>query len=305
MKNIIRILFSALLLQACSKEIDTETPALDVRMEQSTVKAGEAVRFLINSDANVLSFYSGEVLKDYEYRAGRVVELDSVRLSFSTSLNYGTQKDQFAVFISNDFNGDYTADGIKAATWQNITSLFKLAPGNSNTAIPAGVKNITEYAVDGKPLYIGYRFIVQPQTANGGSKLWTMSAFSVTGHSILGSQVLADHKSAGWHVILQGLHDPGRGAIVQAAQLAFYGNNLNYKDELQEDWVISKALETGATDMGPDWGTGIKTLPDPQLESYEYTYEKPGKYIATFVGKNVNSHSEKQVIKQVAITVTP
>lgn len=305
MKNILRILLPVLVLQACSKEIDTEAPALEVVAEKSTIKAGDTASFRISSNANVLSFYSGEVLKDYDYRAGRTVELDSIRLSFSTSLNYGTQKDQFAVFLSTDFNGDYTAEGVKAATWENITSLFKLAPGNSNTAIPAGVKNLSAYAVKGKALYIGFRFIVKPQTANGSSKLWTMSGFSLTGHSILGAQVLADHKSAGWRVIQQGLHDPGRGAVIQAAQLAFYGNNLDYKEELVEDWVVTKAIETGATDMGPDWSTGIKTLPEPPLASYQHIYEKPGKYLATFIANNVNRHQEKKTIRQVEITVTP
>ncbi|WP_119081051.1 DUF5017 domain-containing protein [Chitinophaga alhagiae] len=292
-------------MAACSKDMKTDTPLLEVTVQKAELKAGDTARFNISTNANILSFYSGEVLSDYAFHKERKVILDSVMLSFSTSLNYGTQKDQFTVFASNDFNGQYTVEGLNAATWQNITSWFKLAPGNSNTAIAAGVKKINSLAVPGKPLYIGYRFIVKPQTANGGSKLWTMTGFNVSGYSDLGVQTLADHKSAGWQIIAQGPHDPGRGAVIQAAQLAFFGNNLDYKEEYMEDWVISKPINLEEVDLGPDWGAGIKTLADPPLKEYAYVFSEPGTYTVTFVGLNVNSDSESRVVRQLSIKVTP
>lgn len=290
---------------ACNKEIKTDAPVLEVSVEKADIKAGDTATFNIQSDANVLSFYSGEVLNDYGFHNGRKIAIDSVTLSFSTSLNYGMQKDQFAVFASSDFNGQYTVEGLKAATWQNITTLYKLAPGNSNTAIAAGVKKISQLAAPGKPLYIGYRFIVKPQTANGASKLWTMSAFNMSGHTKLGVQTLADHKSAGWRIIAQGQHDPGRGAVIQAAQLAFYGNNKDFMEEYTEDWVITKAVNMEEVELGPDWGTGIKTLADPPLKAYRYRFTTPGTYTVTFVASNVNSDNESKTVRQVTVKVTP
>lgn len=305
MKRIIFCSLIAPLVLACNKDIKTDTPALEVTAEKAVVQAGDTVRFRISSDANILSFYSGEQLSDYEFAKGRKTKIDSVFLSFSTSLNYGTQKDQFAVFASNDFNGQYTVDGLKAATWQNITSWYKLAPGNSNTAIAAGVKKINSLAAPGKPLYIGFRFIQKPQTANGASKLWTMTGFNISGYTELGVQTLADHKSAGWQIIAQGPHDPGRGANIQAAQLAFFGNNKDYMDEYLEDWVVCKAINMEEADLGPDWGTGIKTLADPPLKEYAYVFENPGTYKVTFVGVNVNSDNQSRAVRQVEIKVTP
>lgn len=305
MKRIIISCLAAPAIMSCSKEIKTGAPMLEVAVEKNVIRVGDTARFSIHSNANVLSFYSGEVLNDYAFNKGRKVPLDSVMLSFSTSLNYGSQKDQFAVFVSSDFNGQYTVEGVKAATWQNITSLFKLAPGNSNTAIAAGVKKVSQLAVAGKPLYIGCRFIVKPQTANGGSKLWTFSAFNLSGYSKLGVQTLADHKSAGWRIVTQGQHDPGRGAVIQAAQLAFYGNNKDFMEEYMEDWVITKPVGMEETEIGPDWGTGIKTVADPPLKEYAYRFTAPGDYTVTFVGVNVNSDNESRTIRQVSVKVTP
>ncbi len=303
-----RMIFGSLIVSfliACNKDIKTDAPVLEVAVEKADIKAGDTATFAIQSDANVLSFYSGEVLNDYGFRQGRKIAVDSVTLSFSTSLNYGTQKDQFAVFASTDFSGQYTVDGLKAATWQNITAMYKLAPGNSNTAIAAGVKKISQLAAPGKPIYIGFRFIVKPQTANGGSKLWTMSTFNMLGHTKLGAQTLADHKSAGWRIITQGPHDPGRGAVIQSAQLAFYGNNKDYMEEYMEDWVITKAVNMEEVELGPDWGTGIKTLADPPLKSYQYRFTTPGTYTVTFVASNVNSDNESRTERQLTVKVVP
>jgi hypothetical protein len=305
MKRIILLGLIVPLAMACNKEIKTDAPVLEVTADKAVVKAGDTVRFSISSDANILSFYSGEVMSDYEFYKGRQTSVDSVLMSFSTSLNYGTQLNQFTVFASTDFSGQYTVEAMKAATWKNITGLYKLAPGNSNTAIAAGVKRVDTLAAPGKPLYIGFRFIVKPQTANGGSKLWTMTGFNMSGYTDLGVQELADHKSAGWQIIAQGPHDPGRGAVIQAAQLAFFGNNLDYKEEYMEDWVISKAIDMKEVDLGPDWGTGIKRLADPPLKEYSYTFAKPGTYKVTFVGANVNSDNESRVVRHVEVKVTP
>ncbi|MGX5816566.1 DUF5017 domain-containing protein [Chitinophaga lutea] len=302
-----RILYGAglLLMMACNKEISTDTPTLEVSVKSALIKAGDTAYFDIASDANILSFYSGEVLQDYNFKAGRKVPLDSVTLSFNTSLNYGTQANQFSVWASNNFAGNYTPEGIQAATWTNITSWYKLAPGNSNTAIAAGVKKISQLAAPGKPLYIGYRYIVKPQTANGGAKLWTMSGFQVVGASDLGPQMLADHKSAGWRIVTQGPHDSARGAVIQTTQLAFYGNNNLYKEEYMEDWVITRPLNMEETDLGPDWGVGIKTLADPPLKSYAYVFTEPGDYTVTFVATNVNADAEKKTVRQVQVKVAP
>ena len=58
------------------------------------------------------------------------------------------------------------------------------------------------------------------------------------------------------------------------------------------------------TKVANDKGTVIKNLQN-YLHTYEYTWEKPGTYKVTFVGRNENYTSSSQMVKEYTITILP
>ena len=75
--KIYSILAAALIMASCEKPaIEADAPAFDVIAEKTTYKAGESVTFIISGgEAQTISFYSGELLKDYASRTGRVADV--------------------------------------------------------------------------------------------------------------------------------------------------------------------------------------------------------------------------------------
>ena len=53
--------------------------------------------------------------------AGALRAQDKIKMSFSSSVQYGIQKNNIAVLVSSDFSGDYSIEGVRAATWKDIT----------------------------------------------------------------------------------------------------------------------------------------------------------------------------------------
>lgn len=49
------------LLASCDKEIGLEAPAVSVTTESNSVRQGENVVFLFDGNADLISFYSGEL----------------------------------------------------------------------------------------------------------------------------------------------------------------------------------------------------------------------------------------------------
>src|SRR5687768_5263832 len=122
-----------LLLSACSKDIPL-TPGLDqfnVKASSLTYNLGDTVKFSFEGNPDLISFYSGELYKQYEFKEGRDIELKDAVFSFSTAYPTITgvaQPNQFSVHASTDFNGDYTSyNHIQAATWTDITNKFTYA----------------------------------------------------------------------------------------------------------------------------------------------------------------------------------
>jgi len=74
----------------------------------------------------------------------------------------------------------------------------------------------------------------------------------------------------------------------------------------KEGWAVSLPIyRASKINLGSDHGTPVKALIDPPLALYSSTYETPGIYTATFVAVNASIYGEKEVIKQIHITVEP
>ncbi len=350
------ILFAGLLFGSCDKpELEAEVPAFDATTATATVKAGVPVKFDIKGgDAQTISFYSGELLKEYSSKGGRVVDINGAgaTMTFTSSVQLGTQTNQLSIMASSNFNGDYSSLAkVKAATWVDITNRFALGTGTAFLA--SGIKDISDLIVAGKPLYIAFRYITKPQATNGINRQWFIQTFAINSKKLLDNTLplpIVDQAKVGFIIVddnkdkapalssvtstrltLQGntyLHaglpqfDPNNPIFnkdnpIYNPREAAYQPSAVYKpfvpfdpaspfnDPAGEHWAVSKGITADKVDLGPDWSTPIRGITNPVLTEYSYTYTKPGTYKAVFVAANTTVDGQKEVVKEITITVTP
>lgn len=217
-----------LLIQvSCEKEIAVDAaPDFHVTTEKSTYAAGEEIVFNVSGFAEIISFYSGEVGNDYEYKDGRVVDVSSsgAMLSFNNAVQNGSQEDQLAILISTDFNGDTSSlASVKGATWIDITDQFSLA--TSSSFIPSGTLDISEYAAT-DPFYVAFRYITEPQMENGDARQWMIENFKITTRDTIYDNVLpiVNQNEIGFYVIDEDReHNPSRTSVT-ATRLSILGH---------------------------------------------------------------------------------
>lgn len=205
--KIYSMLAAALIMASCEKPtIEAETPAFDVSAEKTTYKAGEAVKFMITrGEAQTISFYSGELLKDYSSRTGRVTDVAGAgaTLAFTSSVQLGTQADQVSLLASTNFNGDYgSISKLKAATWVDITSRFKL--GTSAAILASGTVDVSDLIAAGKPIYFAFRYNTKKQATNGIARQWFIQSFTLNSKKLLDNTLtltIADQAGTGFRIV--------------------------------------------------------------------------------------------------------
>jgi hypothetical protein len=281
---------------ACKKTVEVTVPEFEVSTEKTTFSVGEDVKFLLKGDPGLISFYSGEPGSDYAYKDGRILSIIQIAMSFNSSMSFGTQLGQFTVLASTDFNGKYDIANVKAATWKDITSKFTL-PVNA-TYVSSGVRDVSDLIVDGKPLYIVLRYIDDPAKA-GTANNWLIQSFLMQSNTVLGTKALLD--LTGWTLLYDGPKETTRSSI-SASTITLRGN-ANPPRVYTEDWCVSKIVNSGSIDVGPDRPAPIKTSRDAALSSFSYKYQAEGTYKVFFTAYNANIYGSKEVTRSVEIIV--
>lgn len=236
MKHYILILITAffLLNVSCEKEIKVDSaPDFQVSLEQPVYKVGEEVQFNFSGFAEIISFYSGEVGNDYEFKDGRVVDVSSHRamLSFRSAVKEGSQEDQLSVFISTDFDGDTSSiQSVKSANWVDITDSFDLA--ESEDFIASGDLDISQYT-ETNPVYIAFKYITKPQMINGDARLWLIENFKIkTRDTIYDDQLtILSQNEAGFYVIDEDKKNNPSRTSVTSTRLSILGNSYADPDD--------------------------------------------------------------------------
>lgn len=299
------------LFSACDKSLELETPSFNVK--GYTVEAGvdelgnpvSKVTFDFEGDAKTLSMYSGEVLHDYDFIDGRILEYSDLNMSFYTYHTFGTQDNPFHVLYSTDFNGKYTPEDTNAARWDPITSNFTLSYYNNTgkVKIPSGDFDINSLKVEGKPLYIAFKYTCLPQAAAGVQSSWYVGDFSIKGTTSIGVKSLVDQTSAAWTFVNIGdIIDPNRSIWATNGEVRLSGNNIN-TEVSTESWAITRAIDTEKSNIGPDRPIVIKKYTDPMVNKYTYIYPKTGTYKVTFIAQNTTFGNEQKVLKTIDVTI--
>lgn len=248
------MLLGVLLMTSCNKDIVTnlETPTFDVTTKTSTFKAGQPITFLFSGTAHTISFYSGETLKDYSFKDGRVVNVTGAgaTMEFTSSLQVaGTQTNQLTILASTNFNGDYSSvDKVKAATWTDITSRFTLA--TNATFVPAvpAPKEISDLIVAGKPIYIAFKYVTLPQATNGLARQWFIQTFAIKSLTTLPSTAsatpitltLADQIHAGFTIVDNSPTTNPAASSVTSTRVTLWGPEYRYAGLAKYDPTLPK-----------------------------------------------------------------
>jgi hypothetical protein len=313
MKKIIRniVLGSAVvMLSACSKEIPL-SPGLEqfnVTTAAKTYKLSETVRFQIEGNPDLISFFSGELYNDYEYKDGRTINIDKVDYSFSSANLVEAapfQNNQLAVLISTDFNGNYSSiEHVNAATWTDITPQFTLS--KTASYVTSGEYKISELAVPGKPLYIAFKNTIAPIRTNGKPRPWYLYQHKLNAVSEFGDHLIADYPGSNFQIVEQKPSEAKTTTTITSTRISLMPYDVSEDsapDPGTETWAISRAFNLFDINSGPDRPLVIKGNEDAKLKTYDYTFTRPGNYKVYFIGSNVNVDNSAKKVIQLDITI--
>jgi hypothetical protein len=320
------ILFLALAsigILSCSKRLGkVKDPEFEVTTEKTNYKVGEPVTFNFANNSDVISFYSGAAGNNYMYKdSGQVIPVANfgVTLEFSTQLaGTGTQANQLTVWISNDYNGKDDYASVKAATWTEITSLFKLA--TTTTLLAAGNKEISSYFNADKPVYIGFRYLTMPQAINKPARIWYVQNLLVKSLAppINNQPVLiTGQERSGFKIINQYPVEAPSLSNVAPTRITMLGNAFRipgdslyvpgsaWNDPMTETWAVSKGITKAPVTLARDYSVAVKGINTDVVNSFTHIYTAAGTYKATFVAINSNIEESKTIVKELTLVIEP
>lgn len=312
MKRTIIKLMTLGLLVSCNSDYIVNTPDFTVS-GPVVVKAGQEVVFDLTGDPDLITFYSGEPGKAYEYvnhdRIGNV----QMQMSFMTTTSSGTPGSPnpaaLPLYYSTDFSGEYTNEAVMAATWTEITDRFEMPEDTGVSNKASGTQSVDDiFPKDGTPIYLMFSYDIkkyEESLANGRTQ-WSIKDLNIEGMADSGVQNIYDINSCEWQFV----YGPGmENNVTQFPELPGSSARILFRVDYRaasdmQLWAVSGPLSRPeSVNLGPDRGVGIKTSADPALRQHKHTYTKPGEYVATFVAVNANSSDRREKVEHVRIVV--
>lgn len=173
-RNIIRNLFPALIaaLVVVSCQVDTVTESTVVtRLEKNVYEVGENVRFHFSGEADFVTIFTG--VDNYNggtmggtIKGSRYIYRNRGRENGSPVLSFNCKKDgdnleeyaEIKLLLSTDFDGDITMEGIKRATWLDISEKAKwpVEGTKKGVNVNSGAIDLSEW--NGRDIYLAFRY---------------------------------------------------------------------------------------------------------------------------------------------------
>ncbi|NML21235.1 DUF5017 domain-containing protein [Pseudoflavitalea sp. G-6-1-2] len=286
----------ALLAVSCAK---VKVPKADLTVTTSslTYKAGDTVTFQFAGNPDNITFYSGEVGRNYDYRT-RTKADNSLQIDFKSFVSFSPIYQNLQLMVSNNFNGTVDAANVSAATWTDISQLATFSAGADNVA--SGVIDLRPYLGNAETpnVYVAFRYTEPARTT--GQNRWVIRSFNadlVTPEGQLTN--LAQMATGGWKSV--DFKNPAAVWTITSAQLLMYGGAGNVAEN--EDWVISKPLVVSKS-IQPDAGLALKNI-SKTMSSYQHVYKTPGTYKAVFVSSAIRYNGENSQTQELTFTITP
>lgn len=313
------IFLGLLLLLGCNKDSDmlVEAPSFDVidyTLRDGIDSLGNPVKqivFNLEGNADIISFFSGEVFHEHAYKDGHVIKVDELNMSFEymASVGAGTDPewDQLSVHATTSFDGTVTEEG---EGWTDITERFELPKAMDVTARTTTRASISDLVVPGQPLYIAFKYVTPARTVSAAYTTWDIHEFKVEAETSLGPYIMVNQRDVALPLYHFGPDDgsiPDRSArsVSTATRLRFRANILaDHMPFTAGVWAVAPPIMMGdEIDFGPDRPIGVKSRIDPALREYAYVYEEPGTYKVAFVASNVTTKGEAKVVRELEVVV--
>ena len=318
---------------ACNKDVNVKSIDFDASSAKTngvaatSFKTTDTVQYKFNGNPDIITFFSGEAGKNYEFR-NRVSVSGIPQLQFTSLRANGTQANSLAVLVSSDFKGVVTNTSfgvvtrdtastnanIAAATWSDITTRSTLSAG---AATPSGIVDLSDFLKEGKPIYIAFKYVATSGTVQNK---WTITGLTVnnvlpdatsytianlnaptTAYTNYGNSTYAP----GWAVSYDPLKNNNKYAWVftDKTSLVITGaTTVLASNASAEAYAIMGPIDLSR--VTPDFGVGIKTI-IAKLPNYTYMYNTAGTYKSVFVASNSTDGGTNSVVKEVPITITP
>lgn len=308
MKKIIFALFvSGLFFTACSEKEIQAPDDFQVSVAKATYKLSDSVQFNLSGVPDNITFYSGEPGNEYDKRDFFSSDEGVLTLQFNSATRAGaTLPRNITVLISTDFNGVYNEENVKAATWTDITSRAKM-PSNtaSNSDVVSGEINLDDLKVKGKPMYLAFRYLSE-NAAGTAQRYWNIGRTSLV-NKVPGNgdfSIISTVEPGMFQILdFQGSDNKWIMNTGTAAQhrMVHTANEINWAPD--EDWLISRGFQVFQTQGHKKNAVNVKSISASTPGTFSWLYSTPGTYKATFIALNTNRDVQKEVVKEVWVTV--
>lgn len=325
-KYISSVLAASFILIAGSCDPDeVESLSFNVRTEGdvTTVKTDDEIHFLINGNADYITFYSGEDGSCYDNRERTEAEIAGLTLSCSMKQQYNDRsywnQEIIHAYISTDFSGTYTPEELNKATWIPVSGnengyLPMPMPTSASAAETSGTIDLSKFTDINRKFYVAFLYKAQGRdeipAANGNGKYTNRPRVDITGLKLEkktadGQLISITDAIRDWafrpvyaQSSTQTNYQVSDNSLLFQPQKATAGADGKEPDE--EVWMVSQGINPRSVE--PDKGTAIQSV-ESRLNEYSYSYRKAGTYTATFVARNANMWNSKTTVRQMTITV--
>ena len=292
-KQYITVLLCSVILMACKKNPIVTPPTFNVVTDSITYKVNTPITFTLTGDADVITFYSGASGSQYTYQ-NRTSVTGTPQMQFTSYRQNGTQSNTIHLLVSKDFSNNFYVPDLQSANWTDITSRATFSTGIDNTA--SGIIDLSDFANDNKPINIAFKYTAIDTSVSRPT--WTIKNIAISNKLADGTlAVTANSANINWGIVnVLG----SQLWSTNTTQISISGGAMGTPNN--EGWCITQQLFLNR--VTPDIGVSIKSNPTTLQKSYTFPgYTTPGTYVVTFVAINASKYDNKQVIKQMTLTV--
>ena len=311
--------FLVFLFNACNKE-EVQDVNFNVSVTKNLFNVKDTVQFNIEGNPDVITFYSGEPGRNFDFK-DRTVRTDGVfKLSFQIRCDdpngfAAIANKNFRVLVSNNYLASYSTSAdlniaasqdsamVNKATWTDVTSRFSLPSTGTISTFYNAIADLSDIAKSStNPIYVAFKC--------DGNSFGALGANGITIGSLLLSSSYADGTVANYNVVPGGtisttwkvlkLANANNSWATSSTQLKF--TSLATSD-YSEDWAISNGFSPSLA--LPDVAVPLKNISNKPITSYKYKFPKAGDYKVVFMASNNTPNSIKVKIKEIYITINP
>jgi hypothetical protein len=175
----------------------------------------------------------------------------------------------------------------------------------SNADVVSGEINLDDLKVKDRPMYVAFRYVSEDASATA-QRYWNMGRmFLVNKVPGNGDFEITSTIEKGLFQVVEFQGADNKWSIntgtATSHRLIHTANAIN--TEADDDWVISRGFQVFQTFGHKKNAVNVKSITGGTPSTFSWLYSTPGTYKATFIALNADKDVQKEVIKEVWVTV--